>query len=150
MTDELAQQGREEARQAGLPLAPVTQVEEDVPAPVAVGRPAGSVQRSTAEWQRFMLTRYRSPLVVLAETYSRPLQDLAEELGCTRLEAFELQRKSAVDLAPYLHSKMPIAVQHDGTPVAPIVLGVSPTFAEKLGLAPEMPGNQQVVEGDPT
>lgn len=135
LTEELARQGREEARQAGLPLAPVTEQEDAPPEPIANGRPAGSVARSTAEWQRYMLTRYRSPLVVLAETYSRPLADLAEELGCTKLEAFDRQLRAAADLAPYLHSKMPVAMQVDSAPMVPVVLSVSPEMAARMGVA---------------
>ena len=63
-----------------------------------------SRNRRTQEWVEFILSQYRSPLVVLAETYSRSVEDLARELGCDKLEAFERQQAAAVALAPYLHS----------------------------------------------
>ena len=67
------------------------------------GRPRGSRNRRTQEWVEFILSQYRSPLIVLAETYSRPVAELAAELGCDKLEAFERQQAAAVALAPYLH-----------------------------------------------
>ena len=154
LTAELIEDGRLEARQVGLPLAPAVEQEDQVPAPVGSpkgGRPAGSVARKTAEWQAFILARYRSPLVVMAETYSRPTRDLAQELGCTTLEAFELQQKAAAELAPYVHSKMPTALQLDGAPDAPVMLAISPGMAARMGLsAPTIEGeaDQAVSGGD--
>lgn len=74
------------------------------------GRPAGSKNRRTQEMADFILSQYRSPLIALAETYSRPVQDLAKELACDKLEAFKLQMAAAKELAPYVHQKMPMAV----------------------------------------
>lgn len=45
------------------------------------GRPKGSRNRSTEEWRQFILSKYRSPLVFLAETWSRTPAQLAAELG---------------------------------------------------------------------
>lgn len=146
LTAELIEDGRMEARQVGLPLAPAVEQEDQVPAPLASkgGRPAGSVARKTAEWQAFILARYRSPLIVMAETYSRPTRDLAQELGCSVQEAFELQQKAAAELAPYVHSKMPTALQLDGAPEAPVMLAVSPAMAARMGLS----SGPQPIEGE--
>lgn len=119
-----------------LPLGPVARQEELAePAERRGGRPAGSVAKRTAEWRRFMLGRYRSPLVVMAETYSRPAPELARLLGCSVLEAFELQMKAAAELAPYLHSKQPTALQLDAPAIA---LGVTltPGMAAAVGVQP--------------
>ena len=147
LTAELLSAGRDEARQAGLPLAPVGEL-EDAPASAmaAHGRPAGSVARSTAEMQRFMLSRYRSPLVGLAEIAARPARDLAEELGCSPLEAFDRQLKAMGELAPYLHSKMPAAVQVDGVPLTPVVVHVSGELAARMGV-PTVEGESQEIQG---
>lgn len=59
---------------------------------------------------------YQDPLVVLAEIYSRKTEGLAKELGCTRLEALDLQRKCALDSLPYWHQKRPLAVEHEHAP----------------------------------
>jgi hypothetical protein len=144
-----------EARQAGaaaqLPLGNVAE-QEPLAGPRQGGRPRGAINRKTAEWQAHMLARYRSPLVVMAETYSRPIGELAAALGCTPLEAFQLQLKAATELAPFLHSKMPTAVQLDGAPLAGITLAVTPGIAMAIGLdsAPiEILENQDVSEGEP-
>jgi len=74
------------------------------------GRPAGAPNKRTTDWARYLLSKYRSPLEMLAETYSRPVADLAGELGCNKLDAYGLQVKAAAELAPYLHGKMPVEI----------------------------------------
>lgn len=131
-------------RHEQLPLLPVVAA-SDEERPKA-GRPAGSVARHTAEWRRLMLERYRSPLIVMAEAYSRPVAELAAELGCTRREAFEIQQRAAAELAPYVHSKMPIAVQGEGMPQVGITLAVSAETAAQIGMvAPPVPLPKTVI-----
>lgn len=120
-----------EARQVGLPLGPAGEVLEPLEVGV-VGRPHGSLAKRTALMRDKLLATYRSPLVVLAEIYARPVQELRRELGCTMLEAIRLQLDAARDLAPYLHSKMPTAVQLEGAAVAPILVGVSEAQAQVI------------------
>src|SRR5579859_3606091 len=80
-----------------LDLLPTAAVErhQALQAPRKAGRPPGAINRSTKAWREFLLSKHRSPLEVLAETYSRPVQDLAAELGCSKLEAFQLQQRAA-------------------------------------------------------
>lgn len=99
------------------------------------GRPAGAINKSTAEWRDHILGRYRSPLLFLAETYSRSVHDLAKELGCTPKEAYDRQLVAARELAPYLHGKMPIEVDLGGT--MPILQLVDPRFWQP----PAQPGS---------
>lgn len=82
---------------------------QDLPSRGA-GRPPGAKNRRTQEMADYLLSRYQSPLVALAETYSRNVRDLAKELACDKLEAFKLQIAAAKELAPYLHQKLPIAI----------------------------------------
>ncbi len=93
---------------------------EDAPTPLgdAVGRsgpkggrPRGSRNRRTAEWCDYILGQYRSPLVVMAETYSMPVEELAEKLGCDKLDAFKAQQAAAAALAPYIHQRQPQAIE---------------------------------------
>lgn len=79
-------------------------------APRGRGRPSGSRNRSTEAWRAYLLHQYDSPLVGLAEVFSRPVADLATELGCSKLEAFRLQIVAMKELAPYVHGKMPLEV----------------------------------------
>jgi len=81
-----------------------------VPSGRGKGRPPGAKNKSTEAWREFLLSRYPSPLQGLAEIAHRPVQDVARELGCSRLEAFKIQVAALKELAPYIHSKMPQAI----------------------------------------
>jgi hypothetical protein len=89
------------------------------------GRPRGSIGRISALVRDRFLARYADPMEGLAEIYSRPTAELAQEIGCTRLEAFDLQRKAMVDLMPYLFHRMPLALQTEGK-AAPMLMIVDP------------------------
>lgn len=104
------------------------------------GRPAGSRNRRTDEWMEFILARYRSPLVFLAEAYTRPVAQLASELACTREEAFKLQVTAARELAPYLHQKQPVAVNVSGSGVVSLVIE-----APELGAVQPRKGDDALV-----
>lgn len=86
------------------------------------GRPAGSKNRSTEEWRNFILSRYTSPLIGMAEIANRSVLELARELGFSSavgrvakpeelLELLKLQLQCMKELAPYIHSKMPMAIE---------------------------------------
>lgn len=86
-----------------------------------VGRPQGSKNKRAQAWADYLLAHYTSPLVGLAEMYSRSVRELAEELGFTNnlgrrakpeelLEILRLQVAAMKELAPYVHQKMPMAV----------------------------------------
>jgi len=75
------------------------------------GRPKGSKNKRTEDWTEYLLNNYRSPLIMFAETYSRPTAGLALELHCTLEEAFKIQMDAAKQLAPYVHQKLPQAIE---------------------------------------
>lgn len=100
-----------------MPLLPLDNAEtgtdvqgERIDAPRGRGRPVGARNKSTKDWQQYLLSRYQSPLVVLAETYSTPVDVLATRLGCKKYEAYQLQMAAAKEVAPYVHQKMPMAI----------------------------------------
>lgn len=75
------------------------------------GRPPGARNRNSQEWARFILTRFRSPLLAMAELASRPVHELARELEVSADEAARIILTAARDLAPYLHSRQPQALE---------------------------------------
>lgn len=110
------------------------------------GRPAGARNRSTEEWARFLLSRSQSPLVVLAEIYSRPVAELTRELQALAseqkkavwcdgvvvgyeavhinpLDVLKLQMQAAQALAPYLHKQQPKAIEVDQRTRGIVILG---------------------------
>lgn len=99
------------------------------------GRRPGSRNRSTEAWRTLILGRYRSPLEVLAETWSRPVEALSAELGCTRLEAFRVQQAAAEAALPYLHSKAPTELAVSGQGLVPLVIQVGGDAAIGGGFA---------------
>lgn len=107
-----------EMMDAQLSLLPVPNVERETR---GRGRPAGSANKSTLEWSKYIQANYRSPLEFMAETFNRPAQQLSKELDCTPLQAFQAQMICARELAPYLHSKMPAAQGGDREPVQIII-----------------------------
>lgn len=96
------------------------------------GRPPGAKNKRTEEWTEYLLTQYQSPLITLAETYSRPVEDLATELGCKREEAFKLQLSAAKELARYVHQAQPQAIQVEGKGELRMTLGVSQEFVDMV------------------
>lgn len=123
---------------ARLPLAPSK-------GPSTGGRPKGARNRRTEEWVSFILGRYRAPLVVLAETWSRTPRELAEELGLVErdgegqarlgvdgrprlrngalAEAYGVQQAAAIAALPYLHQRQPLAIQASVKSAGLIVIG---------------------------
>lgn len=83
------------------------------------GRPKGAKNKRTQEWADYILSQYQSPLIALAETYSRPTEELSKFLGCKKLEALNVQLSAAKEVASYVHQKMPVAVdvKSDALPV---------------------------------
>lgn len=94
------------------------------------GRPKGARNRRTQEWVEYLLSRYRSPLVFLLETYHRSPRELAEQLELYKFhegklvvdprtnepvlatgEAAEIQVRAAIAALPYIHQKQPLAVE---------------------------------------
>ena len=101
-----------------------------------IGRPRGARNRKSVDFERLYYAKgYKDPLLVLGEIISadpRALQAMAveqaAELGLvkvrgsgesaievievpTLLEVVDLQRKAAIDLAPYLHGKKPTQIE---------------------------------------
>jgi hypothetical protein len=85
------------------------------------GRPKGSRNRRTEAITDVIRATRRDPLLVLADMAEADVSELASYLECSRLEAAKLQAAAARELAPYLHSKQPVAVAATGGDVVVMV-----------------------------
>lgn len=82
------------------------------------GRPPGAKNKNTEAWREFILGQNRSPLLALAQTFNCTVEQLGRALGLKNaptfdqaLELYKLQITAAKELAPYLHQKMPQALE---------------------------------------
>ena len=74
------------------------------------GRPKGAKNKRTDDFARYILQFGPHPGVTLARVQGRPTQVLAKELGCTMLEAMQLQIRAASELLPFVEGKKPVDV----------------------------------------
>jgi hypothetical protein len=70
------------------------------------GRVRGPRNHKTEDWLRYLRSRYASPMEVLAQIYSAPIDELARELHCTRLDAMNQKRHAAEAAIGYWHPKL--------------------------------------------
>lgn len=126
---------------------------QDAPQPLAPkgrsgpkgGRPVGARNKSTEEFVRYFLSKYRSPLTVAAEIYSRPLNELVDELqamadkhkkwretkeggywSVVQIDpgaVLKLQKEAAMAVAPYIHKQQPKALEIDQRAAGLMILG---------------------------
>lgn len=76
------------------------------------GRKRGSKNRQNRAFQEYLLQFGPQPGVTQMRFLGRPVEQLAAELECTKLEAAQLQIRCDDNLLPYFASKMPVAVAH--------------------------------------
>jgi hypothetical protein len=128
-----------------------------LPAGRGRGRPPGAKNKNSKEWAEYLLSQYRSPLVMLAETFNRSAVELAGELECSVLEAFKVQLVAAKELAPYIHQKQPQAIDLGDSGLIQLTINAGHAAmneAQKDGIFSmkfidgEDKENQEVIEGD--
>ncbi|RWG44138.1 hypothetical protein [Mesorhizobium sp.] len=95
------------------------------------GRPQGARNRRTDEMVRYLNTFGSGPLVGLARVVNLirwgddgmpDFADLAKALGMKKKEAAMFWRDCARELAPYMHQKLPIAVDVTGDSAGSLVV----------------------------
>lgn len=119
-----------------LPLLPFDNLiaEKKLPAPSrGPGRPPGAKNKNTEEWRDYLLSRYPSPLEGLAQTMSLPIESICTMLSCTKLDAFKLQLMAMKELAPYIHQKMPLAIDAGDAGLINLFMNVLPHSAAAVG-----------------
>lgn len=148
-----------------LQLLPIRQVVPDETAanegdnaPRGVGRPAGSRNKNTEAWRDYILGRYQSPLVAMAETYSRSVKALAKEFGRENptyddlVELFKLQLQCAKELAPYVHSKQPQALDVGDNGLMTLIINSGQATKEQVddagGMKINFLDNQDVIDAE--
>jgi hypothetical protein len=62
------------------------------------------------------------PMLKMGQALAMPVEELAKALSCEKLDAFEIQRKIAADLMPYLESKMPTQVVGEAGEALPVLV----------------------------
>lgn len=153
--DPTASAPAEDAEQLDLLGLPAVRPGHQVEAYRGRGRPPGSRNRRTVEWATYLLGKYASPLEVLAQIATAPVDALVGQLGCSPIEALGEKRLAAIALLPFLHSRMPIAVDVTDRRVVQLTIVDAAVAAESgtdLGLTArvvEVLENQGVDDGDP-
>lgn len=75
------------------------------------GRPRGSQNRQTVEFRKLFLSKHRHPVLVLADFYSVPVEELAARLGTKDLLAVaKFQKECAATAAMYVEKRQPMEV----------------------------------------
>jgi hypothetical protein len=93
------------------------------------GRPKGAKNRSTEQWRTFILSKYRSPAIFLAEMYSRTPAQLAAELGLYKFHEGKLVT------APVLDAQGRVALDERGFELRQPVLATGDAAAMQLAAA---------------
>jgi hypothetical protein len=114
-----------------------------------VGRPKGAIGKGRADFRRYFLSKYAHPADVLGQVMSRPVDVLQAELGCTRLEALQLQQRAAAELLPYLEGKMPVTIDMTArSDVHLVVPGLNAPLTEDLQEALSIIVEGEQIQGD--
>jgi hypothetical protein len=90
--------------------------------PRGAGRPSGSRNKRTLEWQRWFEATGEMPLAFLAKTFRQDTAQLAQQLGCDQIEALKVQRDAAVACLPYVEQRLPLAVEDVSEGKRPIIV----------------------------
>jgi hypothetical protein len=98
------------------------------------GRTPGVRNRRTLEMANFLLRRYASPLEILAQIAVARVDELSASIGCTKLEALQEKRLAAIALVPYLHQKMPVAVDVTNTKVVHLTINEPALLSDVTGV----------------
>lgn len=104
------------------------------------GRKPGSRNRRTGDFAKLLAAHAPHPGLALARIYARPVEQLAAELGCKKLEAAHLQVRAASELLPYVEGKKPVDVNLNTNGHMTLILG---------SVAAPIDGGELVAAGEP-
>lgn len=132
----------------GLPDASeITSIQDELDCDVAAaviewrrrgrkGRKPGAKNRRTSDFAKYIAGFGPHPGVALARIVARPVDMLAAELGCSKIEALDRQIRCAAELLPYVEGKQPVQVQLSGNGHMTLIMGgAMPGEADPVALA---------------
>lgn len=127
------------------------------------GRPLGAENLATRQVKAMVARLFGDPLLESARWLLHTPRSMAQELGCTVLEAWDRQQRVREALLPFMHSRM-APVGEDGRAVVPsfnLVIGGAgagadmapwlsdPEIAAAMALADETEQNQELSASAP-
>jgi hypothetical protein len=74
------------------------------------GRPKGARNKRSEQLGRLVIQQHGDPILFMASIYGRPLDQVQALAACSRKDALQLQIMAAREVAPFVHGKMPVAV----------------------------------------
>lgn len=95
-------------------LASTPEEIEAAPAKFGPGRPKGSRNRTSEDLAQLVQQIGGHPVLAMARVQGMSLEEIKKLLGCNRTEAFDRWWRAVCELAPYVASKMPLAVAING------------------------------------
>lgn len=118
------------------------------------GRPKGQINRRTEIVAEYLLSKYPDPLEGLIQMCGIGIDELSAALNCTAHEAWAEKRLCIQAVLPYLHRRMPLAVDLSNRSVVHLsintgsgVAGASPEAGLTiLGSIAEVVENQEVID----
>lgn len=110
------------------------------------GSRKGIPNRRTEDSKRYYSALgFRDPLAFLGHLITIQPDELAREMRMTLADALDMQRKAAVDLMPYLHSKQPARVElGEGEAIPMLVIG----RAERQAAQAQVAAGAISIDGD--
>lgn len=95
-------------------LAPHPDEVDAAPAKFGPGRRKGSRNRTSEDLAQLIQQIGGHPVLAMARIQGMTLEEIKGLLGCNRIEAFDRWWKAVCELAPYVASKMPLALAVNG------------------------------------
>lgn len=120
------------------------------------GRPKGAIGRTTRELRAFLGAQGADPLMAMARWAQLSPEELAQRIGCTKLEAFDRLMSLWDRVAPYVHARLAptdgkgnavpwLHMSIGGAPADPHVAGARPPWETHLDLVAEKAEQSQHV-----
>lgn len=106
--------------------------------PIGKGRPRGARNRATKETNELLAKLgHKDPLVAAREWITAGPVELAKVLECSKSVAFDKYMALINFATPYTHAKQPTAVNVQGLPEVPVLIGIGVGGAQQSAVNSE-------------